>query len=89
MISRFLFQLVATDCLICDKLPSWGTFMSYLLGAVVAGVLAGVRPRSKVASDCTSAPDPRPAGSTLAPDPRAAGGTWGVETGKEDSVLFL
>ena len=78
MISCFLFQLVATDCLICDKLPSWGTFMSYLLGAVVAGVLAGVRPRSKVASDCTSAPDPR-----------AAGFTWGVEPGKEDSVLFL
>ena len=25
---------------------------------------AGVRPQSKVASDCTLAPDPRPAGST-------------------------
>ena len=35
-------------------------------------VVAGVRPQSKVAGDCTLAPDPRPAGSTLAPDPRAA-----------------
>ena len=42
--------------------------------AVVAGsaVDAGVRPQSKVAGDCTLAPDPRPAGSTLAPDPGAA-----------------
>ena len=35
-------------------------------------VLAGVRPQSKVAGDCTLAPDPRPAGATLAPDPGAA-----------------
>ena len=65
-----------------------------------AGVVAGVRPRSKVAGDCTSAPDPRPAGFTLGADPRpagfasgagprAAGVTWGVEPGIEDSVLFL
>ena len=31
-------------------------------------VVAGVRPQSKVAGDCTLAPDPRPAGSTLAPE---------------------
>ena len=37
-------------------------------------VVAGVRPQSKVASDCTLAPDPRPAGSTLAPDPGAGEG---------------
>jgi len=62
---------------------------------VIAGVVAGVRPRSKVASDCTLAPDPRPAGSTLWPELGAAcvlgpaGFTWVVEPGKEDSVLFL
>ena len=39
---------------------------------VDAGVDAGVGPQSKVAGDCTLAPDPRPAGSTLAPDPGAA-----------------
>ena len=33
-------------------------------------LLAGVRRQSKVAGDCTLAPDPRPAGSTLGPDPR-------------------
>ena len=33
---------------------------------------AGVRRQSKVASDCTLAPDPRAAGSTLAPDPGGA-----------------
>ena len=33
---------------------------------------AGVRPQSKVASDCTLAPDPRPTDSTSAPDPGAA-----------------
>ena len=38
-------------------------------------VHTGVRPQSKVAGDCTLAPDPRPAGSTLAPDPRPAGST--------------
>ena len=32
----------------------------------------GVRPQSKVASDCTLAPDPRAAGSTLVSDPGAA-----------------
>ena len=32
-------------------------------------MLAGVRPQSKVAGDCTLAPDPKPAGATLAPDP--------------------
>ena len=67
---------------------------------VIAGVVAGVRPQSKVAGDCTLAPDPRPAGSTWVVDPRPAGFTWGVdlraagftwvvEPGKEDSVLFL
>ena len=35
-------------------------------------VFTGVRPQSKVASDCTLAPDPRPAGSTLAPAPGTA-----------------
>ena len=35
-------------------------------------VHTGVRPQSKVAGDCTLAPDPRPAGSTLVPDPGAA-----------------
>jgi hypothetical protein len=39
---------------------------------VDAGVDAGVRPQSKVAGDCTLAPDPGPAGSTLVPDPGAA-----------------
>ena len=34
-------------------------------------VHTGVRPQSKVAGDCTLAPDPRPAGSTLVPDPGA------------------
>jgi len=37
---------------------------------------AGVRPQSKVASDCTLAPDPKPAGSTLAPDPKPAGSAY-------------
>ena len=32
----------------------------------------GVRPQSKVASDCTLAPDPGAAGSTLVSDPGAA-----------------
>ena len=35
-------------------------------------VFTGVRPQSKVASDCTLAPDPRPAGSTFVSDPGAA-----------------
>ena len=35
-------------------------------------VFTGVRPQSKVASDCTLAPDPMPAGSTLVSDPGAA-----------------
>ena len=35
-------------------------------------VFTGVRPQSKVASDCTLAPDPRAADSTLAPDLGAA-----------------
>ena len=35
-------------------------------------VLAGVRPQSKVAGDCTLAPDPRPAGSTLGAELGAA-----------------
>ena len=39
---------------------------------VGCAVVAGVRPQSKVAGDCTLAPDPRPADSTLAPDPGAA-----------------
>ena len=38
-------------------------------------VFTGVRPQSKVASDCTLAPDPGAADSTLVPDPRAAGST--------------
>ena len=35
-------------------------------------VFTGVRPQSKVASDCTLAPDPGAVGSTLAPDPGTA-----------------
>ena len=35
-------------------------------------MVAGVRPQSKVAGDCTLAPDPKPADSTLAPGPGAA-----------------
>ena len=35
-----------------------------LLTSLNRGVHSGVRPQSKVASDCTLAPDPRPAGST-------------------------
>ena len=35
-------------------------------------MFTGVRPQSKVASDCTLAPDPGAAGSTLAPDPGTA-----------------
>ena len=45
---------------------------SYNMLYVHTGVDAGVRPQSKVAGDCTLAPDPRPAGSTLVPDPGAA-----------------
>ena len=45
---------------------------SYNMLYVHIGVDAGVRPQSKVAGDCTLAPDPRPAGSTLVPDPGAA-----------------
>ena len=46
---------------------------SYNMLYVHTGVRhTGVRPQSKVAGDCTLAPDPRPAGSTLVPDPRAA-----------------
>ena len=47
----------------------------------VAGGITGVRPQSKVARDCTlapdpgAAPDPKPAGYTLAPDPKPAGYT--------------
>ena len=48
---------------------------SYNMLYVHTGVDAGVRPQSKVAGDCTLAPDPRPAGSTFAPDPRPAGST--------------
>ena len=47
----------------------------------------GVRPQSKVASDCTLAPDPRPAGSTLAPDPRPAGSTLAPDPRPADSTL--
>ena len=35
-------------------------------------VFTGVRPQSKVAIDCTLAPDPGAAGSTLVSDPGAA-----------------
>ena len=46
---------------------------SYNMLYVHTGVRhTGVRPQSKVAGDCTLAPDPRPAGSTLVPDPGAA-----------------
>ena len=38
-------------------------------------LLSGVRPQSKVASDCTLEPDPGAARSTLEPDPGAA--LWG------------
>ena len=38
---------------------------------------AGVRPQSKVASDCTLAPDPRPAGSTLGAEQGPAGSASG------------
>ena len=49
---------------------------SYNMLYVHTGVRhTGVRPQSKVAGDCTLAPDPRPAGSTFAPDPRPAGST--------------
>ncbi len=45
---------------------------SYNMLYVHTGVRhTGVRPQSKVAGDCTLAPDPRPAGSTFAPDPGA------------------
>ena len=45
---------------------------SYNMLYVHTGVRhTGVRPQSKVAGDCTLAPDPRPAGSTLVPDPGA------------------
>ena len=37
---------------------------------------AGVRPQSKVAGDCTLAPDPG-----AAPDPRPAGSALGAELG--------
>ena len=46
---------------------------SYNMLYVHTGVRhTGVRPQSKVAGDCTLAPDPRPAGSTLVPDLGAA-----------------
>ena len=45
---------------------------SYNMLYVHTGVDAGVRPQSKVAGDCTFAPNPRTAGSTLVPDPGAA-----------------
>ena len=45
---------------------------SYNMLYVHTGVRhTGVRPQSKVAGDCTLAPDPRPAGSTFVPDPGA------------------
>ena len=44
-------------------------------------VLAGVRPQSKVAGDCTLRPDPRPADSTLAPEAGAAGSAARAEAG--------
>ena len=47
----------------------------------------GVRPQSKVASDCTLAPDPRPADSTLAPDPGAAGSTLVSDPGAAGTTL--
>ena len=50
-------------------------------------VHTGVRPQSKVAGDCTLAPDPRPAGSTLAPDPRPAGSTLAPDPRPAGSTL--
>ena len=47
----------------------------------------GVRPQSKVASDCTLAPDPRPAVTTLVPDPRPADSTLAPDPGAADSTL--
>ena len=48
-------------------------------------MFTGVRPQSKVASDCTLAPDPGAAGSTLAPDPGAAGSTLVSDPGAANS----
>ena len=45
----------------CDGLGNLRQRERYRIKYVV---VAGVRPQSKVASDCTLAPDPRPAGST-------------------------
>ena len=50
-------------------------------------VHTGVRPQSKVAGDCTLAPDPRPAGSTFAPDPRPAGSTLAPDPRPAGSTL--
>ena len=50
-------------------------------------VHTGVRPQSKVAGDCTLAPDPRPAGSTLVPDPRPAGSTLAPDPRPAGSTL--
>ena len=48
-------------------------------------VFTGVRPQSKVASDCTLAPDPGAADSTLGPDPRPAGSTLASAPGTANS----
>ena len=50
-------------------------------------VFTGGRPQSKVASDCTLAPDPRPADSTLVPDPRPADSTLVPDPRPADSTL--
>ena len=50
-------------------------FSVFCLFTCIIGELfveAGVRPQSKVASDCTLAPDPRPAGSALGEELGAA-----------------
>ena len=56
---------------------------------VGCAVDAGVRRQSKVASDCTLAPDPRPAGSTLAPDPRPAGSTLAPDPGAAGEAIVI